>query len=118
MALTDREKHKAVFYLGWSGQTLVVGSTHYNTVVNNRLDVTNIEICRIAKALLDKLAACDEQLEDAKCRLSASSVDNIKLNPEEINQIRKERLKCIRELSDHLDIPIVRSGGVNKSVVC
>lgn len=118
MALSAKEKSKVVFYLGWSGLTLVADSTQYNSVVNDRLAITDTEICRIAKELLDKLAACDEQLQDAKCRLSASSVDNIKLNPREMDQIRKERLKCIRELSDHLDIPVVRSSGVNIPVVC
>ena len=118
MALTDREKARTVFYLGWSGLTLEVGSTQFNSVVNDRLGVTNVEICRIVRALLEKLAACDEQLEEAKCRLAAQSVGDITMNPQEMNMIKKERLRCIRELSDHLAIPITRSGGKNFAVSC
>ena len=122
MALTEREKHRTIFYLGWSGLTLVEDSTQFNSVVNDRLGTIvkplNDEIERIVRGLLEKLAACDEQLESAKCRLAASRVDNIEMNPRELEMIRKERLKCIRELSDHLAIPIMRQGGVNTAVVC
>lgn len=122
MALTDREKHRTIFYLGWSGLTLVEDSTQFNTVVRDRLGTVakplNAEIERIVKGLLEKLEACDEQLEAAKCRLAASKVDSIEMNPREMEMIRKERLKCIRELSDHLAIPITRQGGVNTAVIC
>jgi len=118
MSLSQREKSKVIFYLGWSGLTIVEGSTHFNSVVNDRISVDNDEICRIAKIMIGKLEKCDEQLDAAKCRLAASSVDGVKMNQHEISQLKKERLRCIRELSDHLDIPITKSGGMNRSVVC
>lgn len=117
MALTDKEKHKAVYYLGWSGLTIVTDSTQYNSVVVDRLTDLNTEIERIVKGLLERLDKIEECLDDAKCRLSAKSVDGITMNPEEIRMLRGERKKWVRQLSDHLDIPIESSSGVNVGVV-
>ena len=118
MALTDKEKHNVTFYLGWPGLTLVTGSTHYNSVVNNRLGASlNSYIENLAKGLLSRLEKVDEQIEEARCRLSAESVDNIHMNKQELAMLRKERLKFIRELADLLDIPILRSGGGMVAVI-
>lgn len=118
MALSDSEKHNVVFYLGWSGLTIVTGSTQYNSVVNDRLGSTlNAEIERIVRGILDRLEMIDKKLDAAACRLSASEIQDIVLNPEEIRMLRSERKRLIRQLSDHLDIPIEASGGVNVGVV-
>lgn len=118
MALTSQQKHKVIFYLGWSGQTIVAGSTQYNSVVNDRLtNNLNADIEKLVKTLLEKLEKYDAALEAAKCRLSAKSVDKIEMNPDEIRMLRSERKRCIRELSDHLDIPIVKSGGSMHGVI-
>lgn len=117
MALTDSQKHKVIYYLGWSGLTLVVGSTQYNTIVNNRLTDLNSHIELIVLGILERLESLDAKLAAAACRLSASEVQDIVLNPDEIRMLRSERKRLIRELSDHLDIPIEKSGGVNVGVV-
>jgi hypothetical protein len=118
VALTSKQKHKVVFYLGWSGLTLVANSTQYNSVVNDRLGSTlNADIENLVKGLLERLEMLDKALEEAICRLSASSVDNIEMNPKEIEMLKKERMRLIRELSDHLDIPIMKSSAQNMSVI-
>ena len=117
MALTEKEKHKVVRYLGWSGLTIVANSTQFNSVVNDRLSVTTAEICKIAKEMLEKIELIDEQREQANCRLAASKVDDITMNERELAMLCKERMKWIRELSDHLDIPIMKSGGGIKAVI-
>lgn len=118
MALTDAQKHKVVFVLGWSGLTIVANSTQYNSVVVDRLSNLNAEIEKIVKGILARIDSLDLKLDAAACRLSASEVQDIVLNPEEIRMLRSERKRLIRELSDHLDIPIEKSGGVNIGVVC
>jgi hypothetical protein len=119
MALSSTQKHNVVFYLGWSGLTLVTGSTQYNTVVNDRLSdaAESDEISKIVKTLLDCLASTDEKLKAAQCRLAASKVDNLEMNDDEISWLRSERLRYIRELSQTLDIPITRLGSSMVSVV-
>ena len=121
MALSDKQKHRVVFYLGWSGLTLVDGSTQFNSVVNDRLGVPakplNADIEKIVREILDKLEEIDAQLKQARCRLSAKQVDGIKLNEREIEMLKKERWRCIRELSDHLDIPVTKSSSNMMSIV-
>ena len=119
MALSDSEKADVIFFLGWPGLTIVADSTHFNSVVNDRLNVTdtNAEISRIASGILIRLTKCDTQLDSAKCRLAASKVDNLTLNEEEIAKIKNERRRFVRELSDHLDIPIMKSSSNQVSIV-
>lgn len=113
MALNRKQKIKSLFYLGWAAITIIPTSTHFNSVVNDRIDAASDDddISRLIKDLLEKLENIDECLEKAKCRLAASKVDNITMNKNEIHELNKERRRCIRELSDTLDVPIMRSGG-------
>lgn len=115
--LSDKDKHKVIFYLGWSGLTLVSGSSQFNSIVNDRVSVNNVQIENLVKGLLARLERIDTALEAAICRLTASEVDGITLNADEIRKLKGERMRYIRELSDHLDIPIEKSGGINVSVV-
>lgn len=117
MALSDKDKHRVIFYLGWSGLTLVTGSSQFNSVVSDRVSVSNTQIENIVRGILARLEMIDSKLESAACRLSASEVDGIVINPDEIMKLKKERMRYIRELSDHLDIPMGKSGGVNVGVV-
>jgi hypothetical protein len=117
VALSDKDKHRVIFYLGWSGLTLVTGSSQFNKIVSDRVNVTNTYIESHTKGILARLEMLDTKLEEASCRLSASEVDGIVLNEDEIHGLRSERKRLIRELSDHLDIPITKSGGVNVGVV-
>lgn len=115
--LSDKDKHKVIFYLGWSGLTIVSGSSQFNSVVNDRVSVSNVQIEGLVKGMLARLDTLDAALEAAICRLSASEVDGIVLNEDEIRKLKSERMRYIRELSDHLDIPIEKSGGINVAVV-
>jgi len=119
MALNQNQKTKILFYAGWSGLTIVPESTHFNSVVNDRIeDASSIDaICKIVKDLLEKLEGLDEKLEKARCRLAAKQVDNITMNEDEIRYLLKERRRCIRELLDLIDVPSVRSSGVTVGVV-
>jgi len=117
VALSDKQKHQIIRHLGWSAQTLIANSTQFNSVVNDRVSFLNTDLERIAKELSSCIDAIDEQLKDAHCRVSTSKVDNITINPDEIPMLKKEKRRLIRELSDHLDIPIVKSGGSMVGVV-
>lgn len=119
MALTAKQKARTIYYLGWPGLTIVTSSTHFNSVVNDRLNVTDTEaeIERLVKELLTRLENCDDKLDKAKCRAAALSIDNLKLNPDEIRILKKERMRYVRELSDHLDIPIMKSSSNQVSIV-
>lgn len=117
MALTATEKTKIIKYLGWPLKTLDSGSTHYNSIVNSRLINLTVEAEALIKGLLTRIEKIDSAMESALCRMSTQQVGDIKLNNMEMDQLKKEYIKRIRELSDATDIKIERSGGVNVGVV-
>ncbi len=117
MALTTAEQHDIIFFLGWPLKTLIQGSTHYETIVVNRLANLDSDIETRTRSLLAQLHLVDKALADARCRFSADQVDDIKLNREEANQLAKERRRYQKQLSQALDIPITGGDSVNVGVM-
>lgn len=113
MALQDKEKEAVIFYLGWPAKTLVVDSTHYSKIISDRLtnlaEVTEKKV----KAILAKLEGLDTNLEEAQCRLTAVKVADVQMDTRtEIEMLRSERRRCIRELGKYLDIPNYHGGNL------
>jgi hypothetical protein len=117
MALSDSQKFDVIRLLGWPGKTLVEGSTQYSNVIAGRLTGLHAEIENDVAKLLKRVKGLDEKLDKALGRASAIEIDGIKLNPDEMNLLRGERSKVVRELSELLDIPNNSRGGVNFSVI-
>lgn len=118
MALSDSQKHDVIRLLGYPGKTLVESSTHYNTTITGRLINLNTEIEADVAALLKRVQGLDAKLDKALGRASATKVGDIELNPREMELLRGERQKVLRELSALLDIPIVSTpSGVNFGVI-
>lgn len=115
---TQKEKTDVVFYLGWSGKVLQETSQSFNSVVNDRLKNIPDDTINRSRLILKRLKQLDDRLDCAADRLSAAKVDDITLNKMELDQLRKERRIQIRELSNLLDIKILRSssGGIMVSV--
>lgn len=118
MALSDTQKAETVKYLGWSGKSIVVGSTNYNSQVADRLKNLTPDIEAEVQCFLSDLHALDEKLKGSWCRLAAKRVDEIELNPDEILMLRSERRRLVRLLSQLLDIPAMGNagGGMNTSI--
>lgn len=106
---TDNEKTTILFYLGWPGKTLKEGSQLFNRVVNDRLENIPDPVLKRTRTILKGLEAMDERLNCGADRLSASKIDDITMNEDEMDQLRKERFLRIREMSDLLNINIVRT---------
>lgn len=118
MALSDQQKADIIFHLGWSADTIISGSTGYNNTINNRLlNLTAPVEGRVAKLLL-RIEGIDCKLEAALDRLAAKKVDTIELRDDEMYLLRKEKIRVLRELSDLLDIPIMRQGSGGGISVC
>lgn len=116
MALTSTQQQKAIYYLGWTGKTLIPESTHYNSYIAARLINLNVDIENQVNKLLQRLDTIDDILDKSLLRMSTEKIDDITLNPHERELLRKERWARIRELSDVLDIVIVKQGGNGISV--
>ena len=117
MALTDKEKHEVINYLGWPAKTLVTGSTHYNNLIADRLINLNDDIEILARKMLARLRELDDKMDEAKCRFSTGKVGDITINKNEIHMLRSERSRLRRELHRLLDIPLRVCGGSMVNVV-
>lgn len=117
MALSDREQRDILFYLGWPLKVLKSNSTHYQKTVVDRMKNLDDDIEAIIRDLLRKLKGIDENLEDARCRLAASKVDDITLNKDEIAMLNKERKRCRNELHRTIDIPVLTNDGSMANIV-
>ena len=116
MALSASQKAEVAKYLGWSGKSIVVGSTNYNSQIDDRLKNLTPEIEGQVASFLDRLSAMDVKLDSASCRLAAKRVDEIELNPDEIRMLRSERRRLARLLGQLLDIPLMNDSGMNVSI--
>lgn len=117
MALSLQQQQDIIYYLGWPGKTLLVASTHYNSVIASRVVSLIPEIESRAIKLLTRIENIDRILEQALSRMSTLEVTDIKLDPNEAARLRRERRIIINELSDLLDIEVMKSSGSNISVV-
>lgn len=116
MALTLQQQQDIIYLLGWPGKTLIQASTHYNSVIASRLINLNTPIENQATKLVARIQKIDTILECALTRMSTLEMQDIKLDPNEAARLRRERRTLIGELSDLLDIDVMKTGGVNVSV--
>ena len=110
MALVSKEKQEILFFLGCPGKSIVENYQIFNSGVDDRLKGLTVDIEVVVRAQLKALKNIDKKIICAEDRLSASKVDDITLNEREIELLRKERFRKIRELSDILDIVVNRQG--------
>lgn len=117
MALTSPEKNKIVQLLGYGGKILQPGSVIFNKILNDRLDQLPVDTEDLVRSYyLCSIQKIETQVYSAPTRLMAKKVGDIDINNRELEQLRGERKKLIREMAQHLDIPYV---GISNNVnVC
>lgn len=117
MAFTTQEQQDIIYYLGWPGKTILIDSTHYNSVIASRLVNLIPEIENQSRALIVRIKNIDVILVKSLNRASTVKIQDIELNPEERHILRAERKKVIWELSDLLDIDVMKSSGSSISMI-
>jgi len=118
MALTSAQQNKVVQLLGYGGKVLQPGSVIYDKILADRLASLPTDTEAQVVSYLALVASLETQISEAPARLAASKVDDLTLNLEELQMLRAERRRVAREISQHLDIPMVASGGRSASVRC
>lgn len=112
MALNDTEKQSVLFFLGYAGNTINSNSTSYNSGVASRLTNTQAPQETRVRACLAGLEKLDEKLAAASSRLAARKVDSIETNPEEIQQLKRERKRIAKEMATTLDLEYQGADGM------
>ena len=117
MALSAVQKQKILLHLGWPSKSLISDSTHYSSQCVSRLTNLTADIESETQSMLTKIDSLDTKLEAASCRLSASKVDDIELNPREIEMLRAEKRRIVKMLSEYLDLPILSNNGKSINIL-
>lgn len=117
MALTDDQKHQVVFHLGYSGKTIIAGTTDYNKTVVDALGGLNSYVEAQVVDLLDQIATAKEKFSASSSRMLVKKVGDIELNTDEHRSLGQEFRRLIRELSSLLGIPAQGLGGISIGVV-
>jgi hypothetical protein len=104
--LSQESKHKVLFYLCYSGKTIISGSTHYNSIVDSRLNGLNSFIEDQVIKLLDELDSTRDRLTQSMDKSNVIRVGDIELDSNKsISLINGEYKRLKNELSSLLDIP-------------
>jgi hypothetical protein len=112
MALSAQEQADVIFQLGWPGRTIVEGSTDYSGIIVSRLTNISTPMVNQVRGLLARVVAIDGKLQSSTGRMLAKKIGDIELRDGEAGALRSEKRAVLRELSDLLDIPLQRSGGM------
>lgn len=118
MALSDSKKMKIVTLLGWPGKTLVASSTHYNSLVYDRLNNLTPEIETLVKSKLTEIDSVDTKLSSALGKAGLRRIGDIEFYGEgqSFVDLKSEKKRLLRDLSEMLDIALVKRGGVNVGI--
>ena len=110
MALSEDQKQKILYHLNIPALSIVSGSTHYNSIVNDRLvDITN-EIQDIVEKILEDIQCAEDELASAKKCLKVAAIGDIRMNTDHLHNLKFEYKRLRNKLSDTLDISMKRGG--------
>lgn len=110
-ALSEVERAKVLRYLGypsWRDVALVWGipfPTHIEPqyYINDALDrITDVALEFVRRDLVE-LDDIENQMSEARCRLRASKIGDITLNPNEIEDLRAEKRKWTIQLANEFE---------------
>lgn len=120
MALTTKMKLKIITQLGWPAKTIVVSSTHYNSLVVDRLNNLTPEIESLILSTVTSLDAVNTKLSVSLGKAGLKRIGDIEFfeGGQAFIDLKNERNRYLNELSDLVDIKKVKSGGVNINIAC
>ena len=111
MALDSETKNKIVYYLGYPGKVLIPTSTHYNSIVNDRLLNLNSFIEDQVDDILAEVLVARTNLNNAPNSFKVKQVGDIHFNVDDGKSLASsEYRRLLKELSRLLDIPLRGSG--------
>ena len=98
MALTEKQKEKMLRYIGWNSIFIDQNKRFYSATIDSRLNSLSTSAEEDAIELLTRAEAIDTQLSKAVNRLSVNSIGNLRLNRNEITELRAEQRRLINEM--------------------
>ena len=106
MALSDDDKYRVIFALCHNGKILIPTSTHYNSIVADRLENLNTQIETQVLSLLTSIESLKTALTTGYGKDNVKRIGDIELDTTMSRSSKtKELSRLLDELSKLLDIP-------------
>ena len=109
MPFTQAEKAKICRFSGWPWQALLPNTIFYNDYLNQwvLLIEFNDDMLAQARTFIQRIDDIDARLIEATSRLSLTNVggNEVAYNEDEIDMLRSERRRVIREMKKALGVP-------------
>lgn len=103
MALSLEIKHKIIRHLGFSAKSIIFGSTHYKSSLVAALEnLDNVSETSLID-IVNRIDRIDFRLETALDRLAAIKLDDIHLRDDEIEKLRAEKIRLVKEIGRLID---------------
>lgn len=116
--LTDENKYKVIFALGYPGEVLTATSMHFNSIVRDRLAINNPFVEERVISLLDEIDAIKVKFSKSPTNSNLKRIGDIELDTERSHLlIQKEFNRLLDELSKLLGLPNRGSRGKMVSVL-
>ena len=107
MALSSDSKLNVLYHLCYPATSLTVGNVNFNSIIRDRMDISDSAICDRIDLILVQLEEAEKCIRDAKKCLKVLVVDGITMNKDgirnaiaEYNRLKK-KLSCTIDLSDN-----------------
>ena len=107
--LTDEQKERITFLLGYPSKILRDNSTHFNRIFNNRLtNLSDIAVNQIGE-LLDLVTVARKKLDESQDEAKVASVDGLSFDTSRaVTNIKSQYYRYLKEIGSLLDIPVRR----------
>lgn len=116
--LTAEAQDEVVFYLGYPAKVLVKDSTHFNRILQERLEDLSVETISRVSSLLALIKETRTKLDATRDDSNVNKVGEIGLDPKYADKyIQKNYKRYVRELSETLDITIRGTSGLSVKTV-
>jgi len=103
--LSTESKLKALYHLCYPATSLTVGNVNFNSILRDRLDISDSQIIDIIEKLLEELDEAEDCIKEAKKCLKVEAVDNIRMNKDHIKNSKDEYRRLLNKLACTVDIP-------------
>lgn len=115
--LSDLEKLQVYTYLGWPAKTNDPTSLQYSKILTDRLLNLSDAILARTRFYLNRLEKLEGMLDTGLSRAGVKRIDDIELNGSELQVLRDEKWRVVRELGVLLDIAVLSSGSMGNVIV-
>jgi hypothetical protein len=107
MAFSLETKHEIIYLLGYPAKSIIEGSTHYNSIVADRLEDIDSFTQDNVESVLKEISSVRNKLTGLQDQGKLKQVGDIVFNVDNNDRtVKMEYKRLLKELSRYLDLPM------------